>query len=481
MFFFPNLYDSLSPPIPAEQIHSDFTVEMLDTILDKQQERCEEVSPGFLPEDLFTEEEVKTAFAPEIKKDLVDGIHLPQLLYFSHVHSKIPLQRVYGILMSVGNPGKSVKQPRYKGSVFVLPPENLVLEVVNSLATMKPDDLFRYAIDNVPVEWRFPSISYVITHLTLNEKSPYRKPFTKPKRYKLARKKWRIFSTNVALASILTNAREHPDFDGERIPHFQLFKSRRAMGRATPPGQSNDQVGGTTRKRAEKREGYDRCHRNEGKDQGMLQQQEALESQQGQVHVLPQKPIDRERGSIESRLYATFRSCVQQILQESLFDQLVRATIQQLRQTETVDASPIRNTQRCPQVTQAVSGALPSTGCLYQCQYLGQEHVERSAEGRRAQAYDTARDQDRKQDRVSPDLATSPGQQAPRRDIGVLRAPILCPTSSMWPSSLDPPPLVRPLGPSPWQRGPELHPLLRDAEEAWPSDGPSPDPSTLFG
>jgi len=447
----------------------------------------DDISPGFLPEDLFTDEEVKhlVPLVKDVKEEATIvplETQLPQLMYFSHQHSKIPLQRIYGILMSVGTPGKSAKQPRYKGSVFVLPPEELQLELVTKLSKLTPDLLFHWAIDHVPVAWRFPSISYAITHLTLNEQSLYRKPFTKPKRYKLARKKWRIFSTNVTLASILASAREHPLFDGERIPHFQLFKSRRAVGGTTPASQGDGQVARSTRKRTacqvqtkRKLEGDQRD------DQGMLQQQETVQSKQAQVHVISQKSADRERGAAESLLYTTLRSCVQQILQESLLDQIVRTTIHKLRQMEAMDASPICNTQGCPASTQAVFGAIPVSGLLGQRRHSRSKPEEGRGKGEQRQAFDTPRSQDRQQDRVSPNhTATSDGEgyrfQGVDHGGSVLRSSV-----GLWPSALDPPPLVRPMGLGAWKGRHELHPISGDAEEAWSYGGTSRDPPVVHG
>lgn len=450
----------------------------------------ESLSPDFNSEDLFTEEDLKQAFSENSKKEEPAAkvepaeveqdkhvIQLPQLIYFSHVHSKIPLQRIYGILMSVGKPGKSSKQPRYKGSVFVLPPEDLTAETVTKLSQFPPDLLFHWALDNVPVAWRFPSISYAITHLTLNEQSLYRKPFTKPKRYKLARKKWRVYFSNVTLASILTKTKEHPLFDADRIPHFQLFKSRRAVAGTPCAGEGNGEVDLGSSKRTEKTT----CKRRRGQgtereDQGGIRKEaKAVECQQNQIHVLPQKSFVGERSTLESQLYATLRGYVQQILQESVFDQVVRAAIQQLRQTETVDASAVCHT--CGQ-SEVVQEKVYQKGLLCQCQYLGQEHVERRTEGGTGKTHESAGNQDRKQDGILTNLSESSGEKQRRGNLG---GSVLCPTAGMWPASLDPPPLVRSVGIGAWEGRSELHPVFRDVEEAWSLNGSGTNPATLFG
>lgn len=464
----------------------------------EEQKEGAEPSPGFDLDDLFTDEEVKNFLAEEQKKEELvvkeekvkpvdviqvpqlirpdkDVIQLPQLIYFSHVHSKIPLQRIYGILMSVGKPGKSSKQPRYKGSVFVLPPEELTAETVTELSQLTPALLFHWALDNVPVAWRFPSISYAITHLTLNEQSLYRKPFTKPKRYKLARKKWRVFSTNVTLASILTRTNENPLFDADRIPHFQLFKSRRAVAGTPCAGESNGEVDIRPGKRVEKTT----CKRHrstEREDQGGVRKEgKVIQCQQSQVHVVPEKSFVGERSTLESQLYATLRGYVQQILQESLLDQVVQQAIKQLRQMEIVDAPSVCHTER---LGQTVPGTLPATGPLCQCQHPRQEHVGRRTEGSTGETHESTGNQDRKQDGISADLPQSPGQKRPGCDVGgsVLRSP-----AGMWPASLDPPSLTRSVGIGAWEGRQKLHSILGDVEEAWAFNGPRSDPTTLFG
>jgi len=450
----------------------------------------EDVDPGFTLEDLLTEEDINNLGAKETKKEEPvakvepvevpldkDVIQLPQLIYFSHVHSKIPLQRIYGILMSVGKPGKSSKQPRYKGSVFVLPPEDLTAETVTKLSQLTPALLFHWALDNVPVAWRFPSISYAITHLTLNEQSLYRKPFTKPKRYKLARKKWRVYFSNVTLASILTKTKEHPLFDTDGIPHFQLFKSRRTVAGTPCAGEGHGEVDLGLGKRSEKTTcKRRRGHGTEREDQGGIRKEaKVVECQQSQVHVVPEKPFIGERSTLESQLYATLRGYVQQILQESVLDQVVRAAIQQLRQTETVDASAVCHS--CGQ-SETIQEKIHTEGLLRQCQYPGQEHVERRAKGGTGETYDSAGNQDRKQDRVPTNLSESTGEKQRRGNLG---GSVLCPTAGMWPASLDPSPLVRSVGIGAWERRSELHPVFRDVEEAWSLNGSGTNPATLFG
>lgn len=245
----------------------------------------------------------------------VNGTRLPILMYFSHNHKLLPAGRVYAVFMHLGKPSNSDKQPRYKGSVFVIPPT-----IDPPSANMEPDALYHWALDvnNCPISLRFRSISFAITQLIGLQNSPYRKKFDSLHRYKHAKKTWKIAKTNKLLETILKNVIECPIFDPVKVEHNRPYERRRRVGGASSSGKKDSVLGKRSCPKCDEVSHVKRLSTGNDVDPHNLSTMQVNALDSSEIHVLLEKLVDRKWGAFESKISSMLRECVQNVLRQQI-------------------------------------------------------------------------------------------------------------------------------------------------------------------